>query len=81
MVAEGLGRRPAPKARAEGALENVGLLDPDFTGTVRINSQWLLAVACNFWHPGQRQGREAVVGSGWRSHRKHRQDDGRGDES
>ena len=25
MVAEGLGRRPAPKARAEGALENVGL--------------------------------------------------------
>ena len=63
MVAEGLGRT---KARAEGALENVGLLDPDFTGTVRINSQWLLAVACNFWHPGQRQGREAVVGSGWR---------------
>ena len=42
MVAEGLGRGPAPKARAEGALENFGLfrpgfhekaqfLDPDFT--------------------------------------------------
>ena len=30
MVAEGLGRRPAPKARAEGALENFGLFRPGF---------------------------------------------------
>ena len=46
MVAEGLGRRLAPKARAEGALENVGLFGvrnrvkgPQFSGAARRNTE------------------------------------------
>ena len=58
MVAEGLGRGPAPKARAEGALENFGLFGvrnrvngPKFSRALRAGIKE--AITCYFWHPGR----------------------------